>query len=277
MVTFGPSISVSSSSSCSYSYAFRSNREHRAVSSLSFLLYANSWRCFSRKMRPAFSSCPSPMIFFGIKTSKRFATITRAMDIGGFYLLHSEAMAGTGKRELKSLGIETDADEPTRKSTRRRTFDGRKLAIFKLRPSKDTPATGEASSLSHPTARLSNQLPPEHDTNSAISLSAPISLHDEIVKEPTPIEPTPASTPAPPEPQLRDCASCAETLDVNIFPSLATCDHDGDVCRDCFSGWVSEQLNALAWDRLTCPSSECTTFLTSDDLQAHVAADVFER
>ena len=198
------------------------------------------------------------------------------MDVRGFYLLESKAMAGIGKGERKNLGLENHADEPSRKSTRRGIY-GHELATFPSRPSENSAATNDTSSGPPPVAKSPSQPSSKSDTNNAIVETAPAFLQDEVISEPAQFEPSRPSTPVPPETRLRGCASCTETLEVDAFSSLATCKHERDICRERLGGWVSVQLRTLAWDQLTCPSSECASRLTPEDLQTHLTADVFER
>lgn len=191
-------------------------------------------------------------------------------------------MAGIGERERESLGIGSDADDSSRKSTRRGEYDS-KTVVPKTSPNKHaTPSkqfdkqSPASISAKMPLRELLHyrtpQLDPKEDD---MTLGSP--PKENVTDEHTPPEPATPSSPGLAEALHWDFASCAETLAEDEFPSLAACTHRADICRGCFSALISERLNTQAWDQLSCPSLECNTRLNQDDLQPHVGADVFER
>ena len=210
-------------------------------------------------------------------------------------------MVRIGKRELASLGLNSSAGEPPRKSTRRG-------------PQGRTSAPGNPPQTATPPAQQLGEEPPaeaEATTGEQVVEQPPAEAsatpREELTEQPratvagaTPLEQlengsvqvaseegdanylcssgsvTDRDT-GPTQPLLRVCAVCADERGEDEFPSLEACTHQADTCRQCLSTWVEEQRNTQAWNRLTCPSSECTTLLTQDHLQLHVTREVFER
>jgi len=88
----------------------------------------------------------------------------------------------------------------------------------------------------------------------------------------TPKEPSP-----PPPPTERECTVCADSFQVQDFPSLSTCAHEPDVCHTCFLQWLSMQIDSTTWERIACPASGCGSQITHDDVKTYAPADVFAR
>jgi hypothetical protein len=81
-------------------------------------------------------------------------------------------------------------------------------------------------------------------------------------------------TPPPPDPE---CTICADTFPAKDLTSLSECAHEPDVCHECFLAWLAQQMESTAWDRITCPSTNCSKTLTHDDVKANASAGVFAR
>jgi len=73
----------------------------------------------------------------------------------------------------------------------------------------------------------------------------------------------------------RECTSCADSVPVKAFPSLEGCDHDHDVCQECFVQWLNQRM--ASGESVTCPSSGCTNTVTHADVRKHAPRDVFTR
>lgn len=73
----------------------------------------------------------------------------------------------------------------------------------------------------------------------------------------------------------RECSSCADSVPVKGFPSLEGCDHDHDICQECFIQWLNQRM--ASEESVTCPSSGCTNTVTHADVRKHAPRDVFTR
>ena len=79
----------------------------------------------------------------------------------------------------------------------------------------------------------------------------------------------------PEQPNERECSSCAESVPVKGFPSLEGCDHDHDICQECFIQWLNQRM--ASGETVTCPSSGCINLVTHADVRKHAPREVFTR
>lgn len=77
--------------------------------------------------------------------------------------------------------------------------------------------------------------------------------------------------------RTRDCAVCGDATLVVELPSLSSCTHDANVCADCFSAWLSSQLEENGWQEVKCPGATCKIQLTYEEIKVFASKDVFER
>lgn len=87
----------------------------------------------------------------------------------------------------------------------------------------------------------------------------------------------PSKDPTPPPPADPECTICADTFPAMDLISLSECTHEPDVCHECFLSWLTQQMESTAWDRIACPSTNCTKTLSHDDIKATAPADIFAR
>ena len=76
-------------------------------------------------------------------------------------------------------------------------------------------------------------------------------------------------------PKQKVCSVCAETLPRQRFPKLADCEHDPDVCNECFLLWLKQQMESVT--NVLCPSSGCNHAITHEDVRKNTPQDVFTR
>jgi hypothetical protein len=76
---------------------------------------------------------------------------------------------------------------------------------------------------------------------------------------------------------LRDCSVCAESVSSKDLPSLKGCEHPPDVCRQCFSLWLEQQMASTMWEQVKCPSSGCNKFVTHEDVRTYASPAIFEK
>ncbi|KAH5324355.1 hypothetical protein HBI12_092230 [Parastagonospora nodorum] len=86
---------------------------------------------------------------------------------------------------------------------------------------------------------------------------------------------TPQKEPTPP--QDPDCSICADTFKIQDLVSLCGCSHEPEVCQECFLGWLTQEMDSTAWDRIACPSSVCEKMISHEDVRANAPADIFNR
>jgi hypothetical protein len=83
--------------------------------------------------------------------------------------------------------------------------------------------------------------------------------------EPTVLEP----------PSEKECSACADYLPAHLFPRLAGCGHDPDVCHVCFLQWLDQQMASA--ESVMCPSSECNSAVIYEDVCKYASQDVLTR
>ena len=76
-------------------------------------------------------------------------------------------------------------------------------------------------------------------------------------------------------PKQKVCSVCVETLPWQRFPRLADCEHDPDVCNECFVLWLKQQMKSVT--NVLCPSSGCSHVITHEDVRKNAQQDVFTR
>ena len=72
-----------------------------------------------------------------------------------------------------------------------------------------------------------------------------------------------------------ECSVCTSTSPTSTFPVLKSCTHDADVCETCFLQWLTSQMSSV--ESITCPSSNCATALTHQDVREHAPPNIFTR
>jgi hypothetical protein len=75
----------------------------------------------------------------------------------------------------------------------------------------------------------------------------------------------------------RDCAVCGDSVKVSNLPSLPDCAHRPETCPDCYSDWISAQLQDSNWGNVKCPGDGCNTALSYYDIRAYASPEVFQR
>lgn len=78
--------------------------------------------------------------------------------------------------------------------------------------------------------------------------------------------------------KIPECIVCGLTAEGNLFPYRITmqCSH-GDVCVSCLRQHIMTASNEYGWERVRCPSSNCTAMISYDDARAHLTATDFAR
>ncbi|CAN9129588.1 unnamed protein product [Alternaria alternata] len=77
------------------------------------------------------------------------------------------------------------------------------------------------------------------------------------------------------QPKERVCSVCAEMLPWQHFPRFADCEHDPEVCDECFLLWLKQQMESVT--NVLCPSSGCSCTITHEDVRKNTPQDVFTR
>ncbi|KAF3004207.1 hypothetical protein E8E13_006834 [Curvularia kusanoi] len=77
--------------------------------------------------------------------------------------------------------------------------------------------------------------------------------------------------------RTRDCTVCGEAALIASLPSLSSCTHSAQVCRDCYAQWIAPQLGDNGWQEAKCPSPTCKTSLTYEEIKQYATAAVFQR
>ncbi|OCK77983.1 hypothetical protein K432DRAFT_302984 [Lepidopterella palustris CBS 459.81] len=78
-------------------------------------------------------------------------------------------------------------------------------------------------------------------------------------------------------PRTRDCAVCAKTVAIPEFPALMNCEHEPQVCADCFKDWIASELDSKGWKDMKCPEAGCKVLLTHADVQEYAASEVYTK
>lgn len=73
----------------------------------------------------------------------------------------------------------------------------------------------------------------------------------------------------------RECVVCGDSCATSGLPSLADCEHPPRTCSECFSGWLTAQLQDSGWRKAKCPDSECTVKLTYHEIQHLATPQIF--
>lgn len=77
--------------------------------------------------------------------------------------------------------------------------------------------------------------------------------------------------------RTRDCAVCGEATLIIELPSLSSCPHDAQTCRDCYATWIVSQLENNGWQQVKCPGTTCKINLEYEEIKAYATKEVFER
>jgi len=75
----------------------------------------------------------------------------------------------------------------------------------------------------------------------------------------------------------RDCVVCGDSVHVVDLPSLAECDHRPETCTDCYSGWITAQLQSSSWREAKCPGNKCNTVLSYHEIRLYAQPEIFQQ
>lgn len=75
----------------------------------------------------------------------------------------------------------------------------------------------------------------------------------------------------------RDCVVCGDSVHVVDLPSLAECDHRPETCADCYSGWITAQLQSSSWREAKCPGNKCKTVLSYHEIRLYAQPETFQQ
>jgi hypothetical protein len=75
----------------------------------------------------------------------------------------------------------------------------------------------------------------------------------------------------------RECAVCGDGFPISELPSLAECEHPPRTCADCYSGWVTAQLQGSGWREAKCPEGECKIKLAYYEVQQIATPEIFQQ
>ncbi|KAL6711561.1 hypothetical protein ACN47E_004495 [Coniothyrium glycines] len=78
-------------------------------------------------------------------------------------------------------------------------------------------------------------------------------------------------------PTTQDCSVCTETVLVKDFAILSSCTHPADVYHTGFLEWLDQQLSSASCTQIGCPTSDCSSLVTHDDVRIHASPAVFTR
>ncbi|KAF2807483.1 uncharacterized protein BDZ99DRAFT_523095 [Mytilinidion resinicola] len=78
-------------------------------------------------------------------------------------------------------------------------------------------------------------------------------------------------------PKKRDCAVCAESYPIPDLPSLMNCEHEPQVCSDCYQGWIASELNSKSWKEIKCPEEGCKQILNHAEVQEYATPEVYAK
>jgi hypothetical protein len=76
---------------------------------------------------------------------------------------------------------------------------------------------------------------------------------------------------------VRECTVCGEPVQVQDFPSLASCAHGPEICADCYASWIESELDSKRWDQIKCPANSCGVIVQHQDVQQYAALEVYQR
>jgi hypothetical protein len=74
-----------------------------------------------------------------------------------------------------------------------------------------------------------------------------------------------------------ECSVCGEFFASDTFPRLEQCTHEPTVCQGCFQGWLTAQVADVNWDRIACPSPECSTHISHFDIHRLASQETYAR
>lgn len=80
--------------------------------------------------------------------------------------------------------------------------------------------------------------------------------------------------------QMRECIVCGEAYPTHFFPNLEGCAQAPNMCRNCFSRWLREQVGStvlLSDIKCPCEDQGCKVSFTHADVQQYATPDVFKR
>ncbi|ORY19712.1 hypothetical protein BCR34DRAFT_471454 [Clohesyomyces aquaticus] len=78
-------------------------------------------------------------------------------------------------------------------------------------------------------------------------------------------------------PSTRDCVVCGDSTPVPEFPALVECNHQPEICRDCFKGWIASELESKSWDTIKCPGSKCKVIMQHNHVQQYADPDIYAK
>ncbi|KAF2489028.1 hypothetical protein BU16DRAFT_221230 [Lophium mytilinum] len=78
-------------------------------------------------------------------------------------------------------------------------------------------------------------------------------------------------------PKKRECAVCAESYPIPDLPSLMNCEHEPQVCNECYQGWIASELNSKSWKEIKCPEEGCKQILCHAEVQEYATSEVYAK
>jgi hypothetical protein len=73
------------------------------------------------------------------------------------------------------------------------------------------------------------------------------------------------------------CSVCSDAPPDEGFPRLKRCSHEPEVCRDCFEGWLTSQVESTAWDRIKCPVATCSVIIRHKAMKKLALEDTYDQ
>ncbi|KAF2491119.1 hypothetical protein BU16DRAFT_144198 [Lophium mytilinum] len=80
-----------------------------------------------------------------------------------------------------------------------------------------------------------------------------------------------------PQEKKRECAICAESCPIPDLPSLMNCEHEPQVCSDCYQRWIASELNSKSWKEIKCPEEGCKQILCHAEVQEYATSEVYAK
>ncbi|KAF1834509.1 hypothetical protein BDW02DRAFT_333209 [Decorospora gaudefroyi] len=75
----------------------------------------------------------------------------------------------------------------------------------------------------------------------------------------------------------RDCAVCGDNVHIVVLPSLPNCSHRPETCTNCYSGWITAQLQGNGWSEVKCPAEKCRTTLSYHEIWQYADPETFRQ
>lgn len=77
--------------------------------------------------------------------------------------------------------------------------------------------------------------------------------------------------------QHQECFTCAQSLDVEVYPRVDGCTHEPDICKECLEAWIKSQIfDFIVGGAIRCPSI-CDRKFSLFDLGGKISPILFDK